>query len=172
MACTNCTKPGFPDVQFVQIPVSKRYILYKALLSCLCLNATPALSADLCDDLWFTRNLLFDRAGYCFGSTLGQSVFSNADCTTKTPNLSTADKALVAEVKNSEQLWECRIDTGRTRLNVPDIALGAGFIDLPLAIGFESACIGWLGQTFPLYEAHFAGSRATGQVTAGSIFMM
>jgi hypothetical protein len=170
--CTFCTKPGFDDVQFVQTPVSKRYILYKTLLSFLCLTATPALSADLCDDLWFTRNLVFDRAGYCFGSTLGQSVFSNAGCTTKSPNLSSAANDFVAQVKNAEQVWECRIDTGRTRLNVSDISLRAGFIDLPLATGFESACIGWKGQPFSLYEARFAGSRATGQVTAGSVFMM
>ena len=25
-----------------------------------------------CDELWFARNLLFDRAGHCFDSTLGQ----------------------------------------------------------------------------------------------------
>ncbi|MCK5500992.1 MAG: YARHG domain-containing protein, partial [Tritonibacter mobilis] len=58
--------------------------------------ATPAVAGDYCADLWFTRNAIIDRAGYCFGSTLGQRLFDNGDCIAKSVSLSDADKAKVA----------------------------------------------------------------------------
>ena len=35
------------------------------------LAAFPALAFDPCEDLWFSRNQLYDRAGYCFSTPLG-----------------------------------------------------------------------------------------------------
>jgi len=43
--------------------------------------AAPAAALEICDELWFTRNLIYDRAGYCFSSPLGRAVFDNSDCT-------------------------------------------------------------------------------------------
>jgi len=44
------------------------------LIALICtLLAAPVQALDYCDELWFTRNLAFDRAGYCFGSPLGKA---------------------------------------------------------------------------------------------------
>ena len=51
----------------LRLSAMKRLALLCALL------ASPAAASDVCDDLWFTRNLIMDRAGYCFGSVLGRA---------------------------------------------------------------------------------------------------
>ena len=55
-----------------------RFVLTFLLSLCV----TPAFALDHCEEWWFTRNLVFDRAGYCFSSPLGQAVFDNSDCFT------------------------------------------------------------------------------------------
>ena len=44
---------------------------------CAFVVAGPAAADERCHDLWFARNAIMDRAGYCFGSVLGQAVFDN-----------------------------------------------------------------------------------------------
>ena len=56
-----------------------------------------AWALEICDDLWLTRNLIFDRAGYCFGSVLGKSVFDNEGCTPGVPELAEADQGICLE---------------------------------------------------------------------------
>lgn len=122
------------------------------LIALLSLLATPAAALDVCDDLWLTRNLVFDRAGYCFGSALGQAVFDNSDCTTKSPVLSKADKTLISDVKEVEAEWDCAIDTARVSLNVEALTLRLSVRTIPIADGYESSCIGWRGQDVALHS--------------------
>lgn len=65
------------------------------------LTPLPAV-ADACDEMWFIRNLHFDRAGYCFGSTLGQNIFDNAGCTGKDVQLSSEAQKSIAFIKEME----------------------------------------------------------------------
>ena len=85
--------------------------------------AGPSMALELCDELWFGRNLVFDQAGYCFGSPLGKAVFNNADCTTSSPEISPKDQAYIAWVKETEAEWQCQIDTTQIRILValPDV---------------------------------------------------
>ena len=114
----------------------------------------PGYSSDLCDDLWFSRNLVFDKVGYCFGSALGQAVFNNEGCTTTSPVLSANERAFVAWVKQTEQDWECRVDTSRTQLTIENIDTRRQLIDPVAASPFESACIGYIGGPLRLYAGH------------------
>ncbi|MCY4288930.1 MAG: YARHG domain-containing protein [Aestuariivita sp.] len=76
---------------------------------------SPSLAqAELCDELWFTRNLVFDRARYCFGTTLGRATFDNSDCMTRSPVLSEEDQRIIAEVQAVEEDFSFSVDTSRT----------------------------------------------------------
>ena len=136
----------------------------RIVLFLLMLVPSPVAALEICDDLWFTRNLIFHRVDYCFGSALGRSVFDNTVCTTKSPVLSRADSALVAKIRSLEVEWECRLDTSRRRLNVPDLDFRKSLYDLPVATGYESGCIGWRGEPFKLRSARHpvAPETATG----------
>ena len=127
----------------------------------------PSMALELCDELWFGRNLVFDQAGYCFGSPLGEEVFNNADCTTSAPVLSPVDQAYVAWVKETESEWQCNVDTSRTHIRVALPDLQHQLTDRVAASPYESACIGWGGPQITLYAGHSTGSEVLGYVHTG-----
>ncbi len=114
------------------------------LSALLCLCASPAVAGDgFCDELWFTRNAIFHEASYCFGSPLGQAIFGNDGCTTKTPDLSDAQKARLERVKAMEE--GCVVNSNRTSLDIPDLDIRRRLSILPVRSEGESGCIGWKG---------------------------
>ncbi|ATG44010.1 YARHG domain protein/Domain protein of unknown function [Phaeobacter piscinae] len=129
----------------------------------------PALAQDGCDDLWFTRNLIMDRAGYCFGSTLGQSVFDNSDCLGKSVALDPHSNRQVQEIRGLEQFHGCKVNTKRRQLALNDTHLRRLLVDLPIRDEFESACLGWLGGPVPLYSGHSAGTARIGLIQPGDV---
>ena len=131
------------------------------------LLAGTAHADRVCDELWFTRNLVFDRAGYCFGSPLGQQLFDNGDCTTSQPELHPMDAALVAEIKQSEAEWECDLDTSRTDHDFPDLSTWSMMQDLPVNGGYESACIGWQTAPRAVRNGHHGQAGRLGEVREG-----
>lgn len=135
-------------------------------LALMLLFAGPAM-ADKCHDLWFTRNLVMDRAGYCFGSNLGQAQFSNADCLGKSVTLAPHLQDFVARVRAEEQALACNVDTSQTTLNVSDKELRRGLDTLPVVDTTESACIGWSAAPSPLFAAISTDSRIVGYVQPG-----
>ena len=140
----------------------------RVLLFVLAFLASPAVAQDaLCDDLWFTRNLVFDRAGYCFGSALGQSVFGNDGCTTKNPQLSAKDKDIIDRVRSYEAEWGCKVDTGRTRLAISDLSFRKALTDLPIMTGYESGCIRWKGAVVPLFAGKSPNAPKVGELRPG-----
>ncbi len=143
-------------------PVPMRYFL----LSLLLLGA-PAAAQQACDDVWFTRNLHFDRAGYCFGSALGQAVFDNSDCVGKDITLSPDAKRQVNEIKKLEAFHGCKVDTSRTTIDIADLALRRQLIDLPIRDEFESGCLGWLGTPLPLHAGIGAQNPVMGHIEPG-----
>lgn len=127
------------------------------------LAASPAFAGDgTCDDLWFTRNAIFHEAGYCFGSPLGQAVFGNDGCTTKTPDLSAEQAARLDRVKAAEQ--GCVVDSGRTSLDIPDLDIRRRLSVLPIRAEGESGCIGWKGGP--------VGLREGTSLSAGTLFTL
>jgi len=126
-----------------------------------------AFAFDSCDDLWFTRNLVFDRVGYCFSSPLGKTTFGNNGCTTREPGLDAQEQDVVAAVIARERELGCHVDTQRTVLHVDLIAMRKIVLDLPLATEFESACIGWRGSPFDLHNAAHKDSHVIGFLQDG-----
>lgn len=129
----------------------KRFLLSLALL------ALPgaANAADIfCEYPWFVRNLIFDRAGYCFSSPLGQALFGNSDCTDTEVTLSPRDAAAVAHIQDLEG-WElCEIDTSAQRLEHQDAFQHLRQMTvLPIPVEHESGCIGYQGPDLPLLPA-------------------
>lgn len=120
-----------------------------------------------CDELWFTRNLIFDRAGYCFGSSLGQAVFDNSDCSTKTPALTDREKAQVASLKETEEFLDCRTDTSRSRLEFTGGDWLRTFETLPTRAEGESSCIDFKGPELPLYSGASETSAIIGAISVG-----
>lgn len=108
-----------------------------------------------------------DRAGYCFGSTLGQTVYDNQDCVGKSVSLSAADADLVAEIRALEASQSCRVNTSQTNLEVDDTHIRSLLVDLPIRAVAESACIGWTGPTAPLYAGRGSHTPEIGQIATG-----
>ncbi|MBT0958889.1 DUF4453 domain-containing protein [Alphaproteobacteria bacterium KMM 3653] len=133
--------------------------------------AVPAMAQDrICDDLWFTRNAVFAEAGYCFDSALGQSVFGS-ECSTKSPELSNEQKALLTRVKAREAEWECKVSTGNRRLAIEMLPLRMALEDMPVMQGFESSCFGWKGAPKALRRGHHAQAARIGTIEPGDGFL-
>lgn len=141
------------------------YIL--AFASAMAAMSGPALALNVCDDLWFTRNLIFDRAGYCFSSELGQAIFDNTDCVEGEVELTPRAEALVALIRSDEDGLQCRVDDTRTTLDVPEIATRMRMQDLPIATLYESACVGWLGDSLELRTARNDEAEVIGTAERG-----
>lgn len=140
-----------------------------ALVAALMLGAVPAQAQDICAEAWFVRNLAFDRAGYCFGSNLGQAMFDNSDCTTKSPRLGSESRQLVAAIKSTEEMLGCRIDTSARNLSVPHEAEWRRMEDLAAPADWASGCLGWQGADFPLHAGHRPGAPVTAMARAGMV---
>lgn len=131
--------------------------------------AAPMANAnDICDDLWFTRNLLFDRNGYCFGSPLGKAVFDNADCTTNDPGLDAQQQDVLDQVLTRGKEIGCKVDSKRTKLDVSLPAWRFLMLDLPIA-GEGFACQGWKGAKLPVYNAMHVDSHVIEHLQRGDL---
>lgn len=139
------------------------------LVFVLAVLAAPAFGNESagCQDIWFTRNLVMDRAGYCFGSSLGQALFDNAGCTGSEVAIDAASKRLVDEIRALEAEHGCAVNTSRTTLDIDDIEIRRRLVDLPIFDEFEGGCLGWTGPPTPLYAGHNRGSAVLGRIDPG-----
>lgn len=133
----------------------------------LALSAVSAEADSGCDDLWFTRNVLYDQAGYCFGSPLGQAVFDNAGCIGSSIVLAPGAKAFADHIAGLEAHYTCKVDTGRAALDLDDLAFRRNVARLPVRDEFESACLGWLAPQTPLMAGYDAGAAPLGAIQPG-----
>lgn len=137
----------------------------------------PALADDIfCELPWFARNLIFDRAGYCFSSPLGRATFDNADCTGTEITLSDRDRAAVDHILGLESDMGCAIDTSAPRLEHLAHFEHLRTADvIPAPVEHESGCIGYRGPVQPLRAAPNATARVIGELrpgdTVGFIFL-
>lgn len=133
--------------------------------------AAPARAQDgWCEELWLNRNLIFDRAGYCFGSALGQALFDNSDCTTQSPALDAADAEGVALIRAAEGRANCSVDTSATTLGADAMTLLRRLRALdriPARDEFESACIGYQGPTVALRSGPSGSAAIIGEIGPG-----
>jgi hypothetical protein len=130
----------------------------------------PTSAVANCADYWFTRNLIFDRAGYCFGSPLGQAIFDNGDCTTKSPVLAAQDKAAVARLRANEADSQCQMNTQARSLPLPDIAFRKQLQTIPIPLPRNSAagCLTWSGGDAMIHNGASDGFAIVGRITNGA----
>ena len=137
------------------------------VLLLLLLTASPAFASDICNDLWFSRNAVMDRAGYCFGSPLGQAVFDNRDCTGKSVTISASNQRVVADLQRAERRLGCKVNTKARRLQLYDLSIRRHLMDQPVRDEFESACLGWIGPVIPLRAGTDARRPVIGAIQPG-----
>jgi hypothetical protein len=116
------------------------------------LSAAPVVADEVCDDLWFSRNHLFDRAGYCFGSPLGQSLFDNTGCTTKNPILSELDKQAIAAIRREEDVNRCKVNTNRRTIDLDLIPNRRAMVSVAARDSLGWGCINYLGAPIPVFN--------------------
>lgn len=133
----------------------------------LCVLAAPLRAATGCEDVWFTRNLIMDRAGYCFSSPLGRALFDNSDCIGTSVQPDAKSMSIVAQIRSLEAQHNCRVDTNRTWIDLPDINFRRVLTDHPIRDEFESSCLGWIGATANLYAGQDGAARILGQIFQG-----
>ncbi|MCO6187496.1 caspase family protein [Rhizobium sp. L1K21] len=72
----------------------------------------PAPAAESCDSLWYRRNAIYARNGYCFQSTRGRQTFSNEGCLVGVSagniRLTPAEKREVETIVAREKALNCR----------------------------------------------------------------
>lgn len=112
--------------------------------------ALPAAAWTPCEDLWFSRNQLYDRAGYCFSTPLGQAIFDNSDCTGKDVSLEPGGGEIVAFVRDMEERLDCKVDTSATSIDIPHIDLRFRLETVVALSEIASGCLGWTGDPIPL----------------------
>ncbi|MXN66601.1 DUF4453 domain-containing protein [Stappia sp. GBMRC 2046] len=141
----------------------------RRLLVLLFLIATPAAANESvgCQDLWFTRNLVMDRAGYCFSTRLGQAMFDNGGCIGKTVSVDPRSSRLVAEIQALERSHGCKVSRNRTYLDLDDLWIRRQLIDLPIFDEFPGGCLGWIGPVTPLYAGRNPASAVIGRISPG-----
>lgn len=129
-----------------------------------------AVADDVCEELWLTRNTVFDRAGYCFGSDLGRAVFDNSDCTATAPKLSSEGEAIVALVREVEVGLNCQVNTNRKTLKLDYVIERRALYDLAVNSRFESSCLGYKGPPLLLTAGRHPDTAISGEIIKGMDF--
>ena len=105
-----------------------------------------------------------DRAGYCFGSALGQAVFGTGPCIGKSVSLTPQDQQRVAQIQGMERDMSCRVNTKQHHLDLDDLHIRRQLSDLPIPDEIQGACLGWMGPATALHAGHSEASPVIGQI--------
>lgn len=146
-----------------------------ALGLCTLSGPVAAQSQAFCQELWLSRNTVMDRAGQCFGSTLGQAVFDNSDCVEGDIRLNPLDAELVRVAQDIEQWAQCDVDTDVERLMIDVLPFHARLMELftvPVRIDGEFGCTGYLGEPVPLHAGISNNTTVIGMVEPGHTITM
>jgi hypothetical protein len=72
--------------------------------------ATAPVLAQSCADLWYERNLIYARNGYCFSTSLARRAFAEFECWTTNPKLTRYEQDRVAAIKAEERRRGCKVN--------------------------------------------------------------
>jgi len=127
-----------------------------------------------CDDLWFSRNAMLDKAGYCFASPLGQAVFDNADCISDAVTIDELTQTAIKLIRVREDFFQCDVDTERKTLDLdPDDIARRRVLDIqPVEEAlwqFEHSCVGYIGDPLPIRSAPISTAPTIGTVQPGAL---
>ncbi len=94
---------------------SQAWMLAAVLLGSTATLVPPATAQNLwslsCGDLWYQRNAIYARNGYCFKTDRGLRVFGNANCTFYAEGdvpMSQGERQLAATIRDIERQKGCR----------------------------------------------------------------
>ena len=146
------------------------HLRFRALALLVVFAPAGAAADRFCEATWLSRNAIFDRAGHCFGSALGQAIFDNAGCTGTDVALSPEEAARVEALKRATRP-DCAIDTGETTLALDDIPTRLLLDMQPLPDDIESACIDWQGAPIPLRAGPAPEAAVIGQIARGDTIL-
>ncbi|RLJ51731.1 YARHG domain-containing protein [Litoreibacter meonggei] len=128
----------------------------------------PAFADEPCPDLWWSRNHLFNQAGYCFSSVLGQAVFDNSDCTAKAvPSLPAGAAKTISAIREEEARAECKINTNSTYLELDRMDLRRKLVDVAVNDGLESGCLNYRGANIVVFAGASTNTAQIGLILAG-----
>lgn len=144
----------------------------KALVFAAALVATPALAefdkVRTCEEMWYARNAVMNRAGYCFDSALGKALFDNGDCTGKEVALTSEQRWVVRFAQKMEADLGCKVDTSRTRLDLYEMTRRRALLDIaPARDDGGYMCVGYTGRALTLHLGHSASTPVVGRAKAG-----
>ena len=63
--------------------------------------------ADVCYDLWYERNSIYNDNGYCFNTREGRRTFDNSDCYTDYPDFTRREQRRINQIKRQENDYGC-----------------------------------------------------------------
>lgn len=137
-----------------------------------------ALASDgnECDQLWFARNSMLNRVGYCFQSPLGQAIFDNSDCTTRDPRPRRVAQVMIKRIQDQEAKLQCDVDVARTALDdhfsyFVDQLIGVDVLPSSPRDEFDGGtCIGYLGDTIHVRTSPEHSAEVVGLITKGMNF--
>ncbi|PCH96947.1 MAG: hypothetical protein COB84_04235 [Rhodobacteraceae bacterium] len=140
----------------------------KPLILLFLILTNPAFAVDPCDDLWLSRNIIYDRHGYCFQSALGRAIFDNKACHKTPAELDKANAEKIAKIKAWEDELLCKMDTNRTRLDVDAVHLRFLLTEQPLANNSETQCVRYRGAvSIVLYAGPSTDTAPLGTIEIG-----
>ncbi len=123
--------------------------------------------ANACEEMWYLRNLIADRAGYCFTTPLGEAIFDNGDCTTTELGLSPSESARFHAIRAVEEAYSCAVDVSKTTLPYLERRDWNLIETLPVPDGLESACQGYRFRPFALRSGPRGDAAVVGEVRTG-----
>lgn len=63
--------------------------------------------ADVCYDLWYERNSIYNDNGFCFQTRDGRNTFDNSDCYTDDPDFTRGEQRRIQQIKRQENEYGC-----------------------------------------------------------------
>lgn len=139
-------------------------------LALLALFTGPMAYADTaCEDLWFSRNVIYDAHGYCFGSPLGKAMFDNTGCTTVDPELSPELAKRVAQNWARYNAMECNVDQSQAEIAIYNRETRAQIMAQPIAAEFGDLCQTFGGPETALMNAPADSAEKLGAINVGDM---
>jgi hypothetical protein len=69
-----------------------------------------SFAGDDCYDLWYARNEIYKRNGYCFQTRLAMETFGNGSCYTRAPRFTRTDQLTIEAIRRKERQRNCRVN--------------------------------------------------------------
>lgn len=63
--------------------------------------------ADVCYDLWYERNSIYNDNGFCFKTSDGRNAFDNSDCYTDSPDFTKSEQRRIDRIRSQENEYGC-----------------------------------------------------------------